>query len=64
MSVSDQIDMSALQSNHSAHYFQRMRLMKAYGTEFNLIERKNRLRIRRHLTIRLTATQLENSERY
>jgi hypothetical protein len=34
MSVSDQIDMSALQSHHSEHCFQRMRLMTAYGTEF------------------------------
>ncbi|HHC1385767.1 TPA: GNAT family N-acetyltransferase [Klebsiella pneumoniae] len=28
------LDMSALQSHHSDHCFQRMRLMTAYGTEF------------------------------
>jgi len=45
MSVSDQIDMSALQSHHSDHCIQRMRLMKAYGTELFSMNGVKRLRI-------------------
>ena len=68
MSVSDQIDMSALQSHHSDHCFQRMRLMTAYGTEFFSMNDVNRLRILqdvidRRLTTRLAATRLDISER-
>ncbi|HHL3337148.1 TPA: helix-turn-helix domain-containing protein [Klebsiella pneumoniae] len=37
--------MSALQSHHSDHCFQRMRLMTAYGTEFFSMRDVNRLRI-------------------
>lgn len=44
-SLSDKIDMSALQSHHSDHCFQRMGLMKAYGTEFFSMNDVNRLRI-------------------
>lgn len=39
MSVSDQIDMYALQSHHSDFCFHRMRLITAYGTDFFLNER-------------------------
>ena len=39
------LDMSALQSHHSDHCFQRMRLMTAYGTEFFSMRDVNRLRI-------------------
>lgn len=63
MSVSDQIDMSALQSHHSDHCFQRMRLMTAYGTEFFSMNDVNRLRILQdvidhRLTTRLAAPGL------
>lgn len=55
MSVSDQIDMSALQSHQSDRCFQRMRLMTAYRTKFFTMNNVNRLRILhnaidRHLT--------------
>lgn len=67
--VSDQIDMSALQSHHSDHCFQRMRLMTAYGTEFFSMNDVNRLRILqdvidRRLTTRLAANRLEISDRH
>lgn len=69
MSVSDQIDMSALQSHHSDHCFQRMRLMTAYGTEFFSMNDVNRLRILkdvldRRLTTRLAVSRLEISDRH
>ena len=68
MSVSDQIDMSALQSHHSDRCFQRMRFMTAYGTEFFSMNEVNRLRILqevidRRLATRLAASQLGISER-
>lgn len=67
--VSDQIDMSALQSHHSDHCFQRMRLMTAYGTAFFSMNDVNRLMILQdvidgRLTTRLPATRLEISDRH
>lgn len=61
--------MSTLQSHHSDHCFQRMRLMTAYGTEFFSMNDVNRLRILqdvidRRLTTRLAATRLEISDRH